>query len=1015
MEEIRYPMPRRRAWLAGAAAMALAAAGLAPMIDVEQARADVTVSGVVNTYQAVAGVSGDVVTVTGSLAGAGVPFAVGDRVMLIQMTGASPAVPGSNMGNYETSTITAISGSFISLAAVSRSYSPGTEKVQLVRIPYDAGTVTVSASVTAKPWDGTTGGVVALAGDTLQLDADIDASETGFTNAHSPTSAAQASLSVGAGSTSGRASDGDVALWRATLASGGIGGAGSGGGYQTSALGPVGGGGVAGGGQSSTGFERPLAAVAAPGTNGAAALGNDTELFAGAWGSAGGGGGVIGGGGGGASRFASGGGGGVGGGGVGGSDWVDADVVGSGGGGPLGVGNGGDGLEGGPSGTSDAFSENEGGAGGGGGSYGGGGAAASNYSGGDDSSGGGGGGSWTGGGAGGTGGMADFILLSYPSGGDGNAPVAAPIPDDAHYLHPGNPRLMMGGAGGRGSLESGWSQGGAGGGIVYLDVRAIAGSGDIVSDGGDGVSPGDVGGGAHSGAGGGAGGQMRIRVDDISHSSLVFSAQGGRGGTPSGNSYHGGVSGGGGGAGGVWVELSGVTEATCPAQDTEFDFTFALAGGEAGASITNPKNGLPTGRGGDGGNGLGCVSPREGAEPVLSYEKSSDPAPGTVVQPGDVITYTVTVGNDTDLTSVDGSVTDDMSAVLDKATMTATPALACSPASSACGELSYTAGETSLRWASSESAPLSPRTQASITYQVTIDDDATGTVGNVLVEPEVEVAHPILAHAKVSDPTTGTPVDPGDEVTYTITVENTGEVDTEQFTVFDDLSEVVDKASLDVSSIRLSPDVGMAVYDAEAQRLRWTGALEAGRSVDVSYTVTVNDDAFGVLRNHFLGEETEHPVSASLAWNKVDPDGERLAGSEWSLQALDDDGKPEGAAVEVVDCVEAPCTAADTESAPGQLLLTGLLAGEYTLTETRAPAGYVLDTTGHEITVGVTQQLTVLDDIENAPQDGSGLPLTGVDGKLLLTWAGIALVILAAGGMLVLLRRREASRAQGDA
>lgn len=46
-----------------------------------------------------------------------------------------------------------------------------------------SGTTATSAVVPA-PWDGATGGVVSISGDDLVLDADIDASGTGFTTAN---------------------------------------------------------------------------------------------------------------------------------------------------------------------------------------------------------------------------------------------------------------------------------------------------------------------------------------------------------------------------------------------------------------------------------------------------------------------------------------------------------------------------------------------------------------------------------------------------------------------------------------------------------------------------------------------------------------------------------------------------------------------------------------------------------------------------------------------------------------
>lgn len=1006
---------RRRRATALLVAAALACAALAPVVGGAPVAVAASVSGIVNTYQAVSAVSGSTVTVTGSPRGAAAPFAVGDRVMLIQMTGVSPAQPGSNMGNYDTAVITAVSGSTITLSAITRTYSPATEAVQLVRMEYDAGTTTVTGTITAAPWDGATGGVVALAGGSLVLGSDIDASATGFTNDHPPTGIVVPSLSSGAGSATGRGEAGGVTVepdYLRSIPGGGGGGLGGGGGTTGVELLGTGGGRGAGGASGAHVGGFAAAGPPAPGSGGGIASGG-WFIFGGADGGAGGGGGVIGGGGGGGSA-ASGGGGGTDGGGAGGDMRRHLGAgstfrgVGAGGGGPLGVGNGGDGLPGGPTGTSPTDSAQEGSAGAGGGSYGGGGGASSNFAGGDDSAGGGGGGSWTGGGQGGAGGQLDSPggPVSYPDGGDGNAPVAGALPDSAHYLNLGNPRLMMGGAGGRGSQDSGHSDGGAGGGVVFLDFQTIAGTGDVRSDGGEGASP--AGGGAHSGSGGGAGGQMRIRAHSID-SPIVVAANGGLGGAPTANLYHSGVSGGGGGAGGIWVELLDV-EPTCPADDAP-NLTFQLAGGNGGPPVINPKNGILSGTGGDGGTGLGCISPLQ--VPELVFDKESDPVAGTAVKPGDVIEYAVTIENTGTAASTDGSVTDDMSDVLDTATMTATPTLTCAPVSSSCGEVVFTPGDTQFVWRSTPTAPMDAGATATVTYAVEIDADATGTVGNVLVEPDIAVEHPIIAWSKSNDAGEGVLVAPGDTVAYTITVTNTGTVDSAEFSAVDDLSDVLDNATLDEGSIQIVPaGLGAATYDPAAETLTWTGALAAGETVAVTYAVVVVDDAAGQLRNAFFDTTVVNPVSASLRWDKVDDTAEAtlLSGAEWELIPLDGEGEPAGTPIVIVDCVAVPCTGADTDPAGGQFLVAGLAPGDYHLVETRAPVGFVRDSAPIAVTVSGVTSLTVLDDIVNEQQTVPNLPFTGGVGlDHLLILGGILLALTFALGVWHLARRRRAS------
>lgn len=315
--------PARRRWTGVLLAAVLAGSAVAPVLGGAPVAVAATLSGVVNTYQKVSAISGTTVTVTGATRGATTPFAVGDRVMLIQMTGVSPAQPGSNMGNYDTATVKAVAGTSITLSAITRTYSPASEAVQLVRMPYDAGTTTVGAAITPAPWDGSTGGVVGMAGGTLTLNSAIDASRTGFTSTLTPTTVVAPSLSTGPGAVSGRGQNGgavSVPEHQPSIRGGGGGGLGGGGGTAGPELYGVGGGRGGGGAAGTAGSVwGPLQATAGPpaaGSSGGAA--NGPTDFGGSNGASGGGG-VIGGGGGGGGG-AGGGGGGTDGGGAGADD-----------------------------------------------------------------------------------------------------------------------------------------------------------------------------------------------------------------------------------------------------------------------------------------------------------------------------------------------------------------------------------------------------------------------------------------------------------------------------------------------------------------------------------------------------------------------------------------------------------------------------------------------------------------------------------------------------------------------
>jgi gliding motility-associated-like protein len=147
------------------------------------------ISGVVNTYTAVSAIDICTNSVTvGSTAG----FAVGSRVMLIQMKGAQINTSNTtafgdvtsydNAGNYEFGYIASINGNQITLVnALQKTYDPA-GAVQLIYVPqYSGNAYTVNTPVTCLPWNGSIGGVVAFeVAGILTLNADVTASSFGF-------------------------------------------------------------------------------------------------------------------------------------------------------------------------------------------------------------------------------------------------------------------------------------------------------------------------------------------------------------------------------------------------------------------------------------------------------------------------------------------------------------------------------------------------------------------------------------------------------------------------------------------------------------------------------------------------------------------------------------------------------------------------------------------------------------------------------------------------------------------
>src|SRR5690606_23394061 len=163
---------------------------------------------------------------------------------------------------------------------------------------------------------------------------------------------------------------------------------------------------------------------------------------------------------------------------------------------------------------------------------------------------------------------------------------------------------------------------------------------------------------------------------------------------------------------------------------------------------------------------MGCVTEHEVEPPTITVAKSADPADGSQVQPGQTLTYTLTATVEVSATTEPLVLTDTLGAGLTFGAVTDSGAFACA------GELSCTLPAGTL-----------PGTYA-VTYTATVNQDATGSVGNSVVatggggdedpdctscSTEHEVEATSITVVKTADPADGSEVRPGDTRTYTLT------------------------------------------------------------------------------------------------------------------------------------------------------------------------------------------------------------------------------------------------------
>ncbi|MCE4162330.1 DUF11 domain-containing protein [Rhodococcus sp. Ni2] len=274
--------------------------------------------------------------------------------------------------------------------------------------------------------------------------------------------------------------------------------------------------------------------------------------------------------------------------------------------------------------------------------------------------------------------------------------------------------------------------------------------------------------------------------------------------------------------------------------------------------------------------------------PGFTLTKTADPVSGSTVQAGDTITYTVTGANTGRTALTPATITDDLSAVLNnaavvpgslKATIDGAPVAA------------PTLSGSTLSW----SANLPAGKSVVLTYQVKVNagvaagtvlnNKVTGTAkpptGPEITPPPVTTEHPVkvpgFTVAKAADPASGTNVAAGQTITYTVTGANTGNTTLDPVVLTDDLSKVLDNAALVDGSLKATVDgVDGAAPSLAGTTLSWTGALEAGKSVVLTYQVKINDGVAGgtLINNKVTGTAkpptgpeitpppvtTEHPV-----------------------------------------------------------------------------------------------------------------------------------------------------------
>lgn len=302
-----------------------------------------------------------------------------------------------------------------------------------------------------------------------------------------------------------------------------------------------------------------------------------------------------------------------------------------------------------------------------------------------------------------------------------------------------------------------------------------------------------------------------------------------------------------------------------------------------------------------------------------------------------------------------------------------------------------------------------------------------------------------LSIAKTADPASGTTVNPGQTVSYTVTA-SAQDGRAANVLISDDLSDVLDDATFVPGSAKLVIDGGTPVQVADPAEDQASPGnytltagpfdLPAGRTAVLSYSVTVNTDAwFRTLNNSVTGTTggtptdgcgpctTTHPTPGKLFIEKLGEDVNselvRMDGSAWNVYA--DDGGTPGALL-----TDPAVVAVDGDT--GLFVLAFIEPGTYWLEESAAPEGFNLlaelvkftvaadgratlesGTGGGVVTVSQAGALPLIS-VRDVP--ALQLPATGGGGTAMFLTGGVLLLI---GSAILALRQRRATQPSGAA
>jgi uncharacterized repeat protein (TIGR01451 family)/fimbrial isopeptide formation D2 family protein len=285
----------------------------------------------------------------------------------------------------------------------------------------------------------------------------------------------------------------------------------------------------------------------------------------------------------------------------------------------------------------------------------------------------------------------------------------------------------------------------------------------------------------------------------------------------------------------------------------------ATVNADATGTVTNTVSGVPCA------TADGCTTTHTLS--AVTVAKSANPANGTSVEAGDTLTYTLTYTVTGGAASEPKVVTDQLGAGLAFGAVTSV---------SDAGQLSCTSAAPMV-CTLAQGAPAGIYT---VNYTATVNADAAGTVTNTVSGVDCATADSCTTSHNVStvtvqktaNPVSGTTVNPGETITYTLTYTVTGGASSEAKTVNDQLG-----AGLTFGAVGTVSDAGRLSCIAGSPMSCTLAAGTPAGTYTVEYTATVDADAAGAVTNTVSGVActttggctTTHPLRAAIDVTKT--------------------------------------------------------------------------------------------------------------------------------------------------